>query len=81
MTAESPIKVIDEETTKKRFKKTNFYCLRCGSPDVVKKDNVKYFAERKISILEVNPRLLMMWKQHSLLLLRYIVQDVSIRIL
>jgi hypothetical protein len=73
MIAESPVKMIDEETTKKRFKKTNFYCLRCGAPDVVKKDNVKYFAERKISILEVNPRLLMMWKQHSLLLLRYIV--------
>ena len=47
MTAESPVKMIDEETTKKRFKKTNFYCLRCGSPDVVKKDNIKYFAERK----------------------------------
>jgi predicted hydrolase (HD superfamily) len=24
MTAESPVKVIDEETTKKRFKKKNF---------------------------------------------------------
>jgi transposase-like protein len=47
MTAESPIKVIDEETTKKRFKKTNFYCLRCGSRDVVKKENIKYFVERK----------------------------------
>ena len=47
MTAESPVKVIDEETTKKRFKKTNFYCLRCGAPDIIKKDNIKYFAERQ----------------------------------
>jgi transposase-like protein len=46
MTAESPVKVIDEETTKKRFKKTNFYCLRCGTSDIVKKDNIKFFAER-----------------------------------
>jgi hypothetical protein len=46
MTAESPVRVIDEESTKKRFKKTNFYCLRCGTPDVVIKDNIKYFAER-----------------------------------
>jgi len=49
MTAESPVKVIDEETTKKRFKKTNFYCLRCGVRDIVKKDNIKFFAERKNS--------------------------------
>ena len=47
MTAESPVKVIDEETTKKRFKKTNFYCLRCGAPEIIKKDNIKYFAERQ----------------------------------
>ncbi len=47
MTAESPVNVIDEETTKKRFKKTNFYCLRCGTPDIVKKDNIKFFPERK----------------------------------
>jgi transposase-like protein len=46
MTAESPVKVIDVETTKKRFKKTNFYCLRCGTADIVKKDNIKFFAER-----------------------------------
>jgi hypothetical protein len=46
MTAESPVRVIDEESTNKRFKKTNFYCLRCGTPDVVIKDNIKYFAER-----------------------------------
>jgi ribosomal protein S27AE len=44
MIAEYPVKVIDEETT---FKKTNFYCLRCGTPDIVKKDNIKYFAERQ----------------------------------
>jgi hypothetical protein len=47
MTPEYPVRVIDEETTKKHFKKTNFYCLRCGSHNVVKKDNIKYFAERK----------------------------------
>jgi hypothetical protein len=41
MIAEYPVKAIDEETTKKRFKQTNFYCLRCGAPDVVKKDNIK----------------------------------------
>jgi transposase-like protein len=46
MTAESPIRVIDEESTKKRFKKNNFYCLRCGAANVVKKDNIKFFAER-----------------------------------
>jgi len=46
MIAEYPVKAIDEETTKKHFKQTNFYCLRCGAPDVVKKDNIKFFAER-----------------------------------
>ena len=46
MTGESPVNMIDEETTKKRFKKANFYRLRCGAPDVVKKDNIKYIAER-----------------------------------
>ena len=46
MTAEYPLKVIDEATTKKHFKKTNFYCVRCGSNNVVIKDNIKYFAKR-----------------------------------
>lgn len=47
MIAEYPVKAIDEESTKKRFKQTYFYCLRCGAPDIVKKDNIKFFAERK----------------------------------
>ena len=46
MKAEYPVKHIDEETTKKRFTQTNFFCLRCGASDIVKKDNIKFFAER-----------------------------------
>ena len=45
MTEESPVRVIDEELTKYHFKKTNFYCLRCGASDIVIKDNIKFFAE------------------------------------
>jgi hypothetical protein len=47
MIAEYPVKAISEEITKKRFTQTNFYCLRCGEYDIVKKDNIKFFAHRK----------------------------------
>ena len=47
MIADYPVKAIDEDTTKKHFTQTKFYCLRCGSPDIVKKDNIKYFARSK----------------------------------
>jgi transposase-like protein len=47
MIAEYPVKEINEEITKKRFTQTKFYCLRCGAFDIIKKDNMKFFAERK----------------------------------
>ena len=47
MIEEYPVKDIKEEIVNKHFKQTNFYCLRCGSPDIVKKNNIKFFAQRK----------------------------------
>ena len=60
MTEESPVKVIDDELTKYHFKKANFYCLRCGASDIVIKDNVKFFANVLITVLEVKVHLLIM---------------------
>jgi len=73
MIADYPVKAIDEDTTKKHFTQTKFYCLRCGSPDIVKKIISNILPGVKITIPEFNLLLLMTWKRHSLLLVLYTV--------
>jgi hypothetical protein len=38
-------RISGSEDRRTDVKKTNFYCLRCGTCDIVKKDNIKFFAE------------------------------------